>query len=722
MSGPRRADSLNHLAVTAGVAAAGPRLPARPNRGATARQRRLGNPPAYPLRSVLTPLLALFLAAGAASCSSRISPTVVESSPNTPVIDLSGWSFREQGAVRLFENTWEFYWAELYAPDDFSASRAGETTIRPPILVTGGRAWNGLVVNGSPLGPDGYATYRTTLLLPEAGGLYGLYIPNMDSAYSFWVNGELLAQNGMVGKTAEEYRPQRLPAMFHVHAHEKELELVIQIANFTHKWGGLSNNIYIGLPAHIQLFIDTLYNTVLFLSGAILIMAVYHFFLFLNRRKDRASLWFALFCLSVLLWYLFNGDYLFFRIFPDFPLAPGIRLQYLSLAGILPFFLLFFNSAYPDSLNRRFIRFLAAAGFLFMALPLLTPVKFFTAHTLVPFYIFVLLNSILAMIILIRALARKRQGSWISLAGFLVLFAAAVYDIAADRKIILGSSLGPFAPQGLFVFILCQSFILAGRFSAAYEMLDDLSRNLEQKVRRRTAELAKARERIYEREKLAAVGALVGGVSHEILNPLSGISGPLLILRREIESSDLRENDTVRKHLGYIQENVEQISAAVNNLRTLVKERELPRKPIQILPVTRRVVEEYAGNGPGIAGRGIDIDIPDGAEVMGDEGVLFQILTNLLSNALDAVDGGGNISIRYDQDESGRAIVVADSGRGMTREEAAMAMDPFFTTKAASGGTGLGLYLVEKLAGSLGWRVSISSRKGEGTEVRIEVP
>lgn len=647
------------------------------------------------------------------SCTGKIDPKVIKSPENEPAVDLSAWSFAEEGPLRLYNNTWEFYWKQLYAPEDFAADRIGA----PPLLIKGACAWNNVLINGVPLGRLGYGTYRLSVKLPEAGRIYSFYIKNQDSAYTLWINGTLLARNGVVASEEENYVPQRLPREFHYYAFKDTAEIVVQVANYTHKWGGLTNNIYLGLPRQIQSFVNGRYGLILFLCGAILIMAFYHLFLFINRRKDPAPLYFSVFCFSLFVWYLFSGDYLFFRLFPAFPLTLGIRLHYLSPTGVLPFFLLFINSVYPKSINRLIFRILFFTSLGLILFPLFTPVHFFAAYILYPFYILVLISSVFIITAIVKALSSRKPGARISLIGAFVFILTVGYDILSDSKIIVGSALRPFAPIGLLVFILFQSFILAELFSSAYERLDHLSKNLEKLVEQRTRELEKAREKIFEKEKLAAIGTLVGSVSHEILNPLSGISGPLSVIKNEILDSPLKSNKALAKHMGYIEDNVETITAAVKNLDALIRDRDILKKPVPLLPVINKITAQYAD----IPEKNISFqtDLSSSDTVSGDSGILYQIANNIIANAVDSITGDGVIRVSLDKNGPYPVLTVSDTGKGMSPEESAQAFDAFFTTKEPAGGRGLGLFLTEKLASRLGWDIELDSRQNEGTTVKI---
>ena len=395
----------------------------------------------------------------------------------------------------------------------------------------------------------------------------------------------------------------------------------------------------------------------------------------------------------------------------------GLRVDYFFLFAALPLFILFTNSVFPKEVPSVIIKIFLTISFGLALFPILTPVKFFTANTLSPFYLIILAGGILVLFIMIRALVHKSVGSWLSLVGFLFFITSVLYDMAANFKIIIGNNLGPFLPAGLFIFILFQSFILSRRFSINYTKLDNLTINLEKIIENRTLELQKSQEKNYEREKLAAMGVLVSGISHEIFNPLSGISGPLSIVKKEVNNSELKDNILVHKYIHYIENNIGEITSVIEKLNALINEREIKKEPILLIPVIRKVISNYSG----ISDKIVDISFDSGEndEVLGDSSIVYLIINNLVSNAVNAVNKKGSISIQLRVEGLHGMLVVEDTGGGMSREEVSKAFDVFYTTRKAFGGRGLGLFLVRKFSESLDWKVGISSQKDKGTKVTI---
>ncbi|HYE76823.1 MAG TPA: ATP-binding protein, partial [bacterium] len=105
-----------------------------------------------------------------------------------------------------------------------------------------------------------------------------------------------------------------------------------------------------------------------------------------------------------------------------------------------------------------------------------------------------------------------------------------------------------------------------------------------------------------------------------------------------------------------------------------------------------------------------------------DRESLAQVLTNLLLNALQAMDGQGEITVGTYQTPRGLLLTVRDTGPGIAPENLPRIFEPFFTTKKAGQGTGLGLSLVEMLLGSMGATLAVWTHPGQGTEFLVVLP
>jgi signal transduction histidine kinase len=104
------------------------------------------------------------------------------------------------------------------------------------------------------------------------------------------------------------------------------------------------------------------------------------------------------------------------------------------------------------------------------------------------------------------------------------------------------------------------------------------------------------------------------------------------------------------------------------------------------------------------------------------EDKLVQVITNLVKNAIDAMPDGGSLRIGCDGDAAGVTLVVEDTGTGMTEEVQRRIFSPFFTTKPAGQGTGLGLAVVDGIVREAGGKIAVDSTPGRGTTFRVTLP
>ena len=229
------------------------------------------------------------------------------------------------------------------------------------------------------------------------------------------------------------------------------------------------------------------------------------------------------------------------------------------------------------------------------------------------------------------------------------------------------------------------------------------------------------RERL--RDRLAAVGEMAAAIAHEVKNPLAGIEVMAGLLRRKIP--DLPE---AHEMLTDIIGEAKMANAIVQEVLEFVR-------PIR-LQVERTLIAQALQSAVQLADtkarRGditVDIELPPGLpEIQGDRHQLAQLFTNLLTNAYEAMDGRGRVTIaahmvRVDDVTDGRDAVLvelSDEGPGMPQEVAEHVFDPFFTTKAQ--GSGLGLAIVRKIVDAHDGSIDLRTSPGAGTTIRVTLP
>jgi two-component system NtrC family sensor kinase len=227
---------------------------------------------------------------------------------------------------------------------------------------------------------------------------------------------------------------------------------------------------------------------------------------------------------------------------------------------------------------------------------------------------------------------------------------------------------------------------------------------------------------LFQNEKMAAIGQLVSGVAHELNNPLTSIAGLTeLLLERDVGG------DAPRQHLRIIHEQAGRAGRIVRNLLTFVRKGTTEQSPVDVNDVVARTTMLVAYE---IRLREIELvsDLhPLPAVVMGDPHELQQVLLNLLTNAVHALADlpagrQRRITIETARVEDRVVLAVRDTGEGVPPELVANLFTPFFTTKPAGQGTGLGLSLSYGLIQAHGGTLAYEEGPDGGAEFTIDLP
>ncbi len=454
------------------------------------------------------------------------------------VLDLRHWDFEKDGPVTL-KNEWEFYWKQLLKPGDFFSDIANsKNETRTPALLTHIQApgrWNEHNINGRPIGAQGFATYRLKVILPHGSTDLALKISDQQSAYQLFWNGRSISSNGIVGPDEESFRPFFMPVTVAINAGEAG-ELIVQIANYQLRHGGMVKPIVIGKAAALFKERDRTRVIEGFLAGALLIMGFYHLALFFYRRKDRSALWFGLLCLTMAVRVVVTGERLLIEAFPEETWLLFLKLEYLSMYSLVPLFSLFMTSVYPSEFVVFGLRLiLLYISPIIAAVLILPPILF--SHTLLPFEIYALAVMLYVIIMLIYAIYHGQRGAPLILTGFLVVTAAAVNDMLYNQFLI---GRGFLLPVSLFVFIFAQSGALANRIASIFHTVEELSVNLEKNVLERTRDLEAAKRAT---EKLNSITRNINSVA----NLTDVMSFVMVYLEKEFRFTDfwflLKENN-----------------------------------------------------------------------------------------------------------------------------------------------------------------------------------
>ena len=248
-----------------------------------------------------------------------------------------------------------------------------------------------------------------------------------------------------------------------------------------------------------------------------------------------------------------------------------------------------------------------------------------------------------------------------------------------------------------------------------------LNRELEEKVAERTAqlerkslELIRAQEELLRSEKLAAIGSLASGVAHEINNPAAIVRGNVEILLME-----LAPGNNGREEAEEILKQTERISLITQNMLAFAREQALQPERVEVNQLLSEILDQI-GHQVSIGQVSVLRQLTDGLPpLLADRERLRQVFTNIILNALQAMDGQGTLCVASNLTPAGVTVSIQDDGPGMPAEVREKIFNPFFTTKR--NGTGLGLSISYGIVKAHQGHIEVESKPGR-TMFHIHLP
>ncbi|MBP8301780.1 MAG: hypothetical protein KA020_15525 [Planctomycetes bacterium] len=275
------------------------------------------------------------------------------------------------------------------------------------------------------------------------------------------------------------------------------------------------------------------------------------------------------------------------------------------------------------------------------------------------------------------------------------------------------ADLDQIQPLGFLLLVFSFAATLAFSIYFVAAVLDRLRANERQLVR--------LGRHLAMSEKLASVGTLAAGVSHEINNPIGVITNKVQILRYRVQDGD--PQDKLLAELDVIEKHARRVSQITAGLLQFSREQPFALKPLDPSALLREAADLVR-----VPFRAAEVElvcvadpVPSGV-VLGSANHLLQVLINILLNAKDASPPGS--TVRMDSSVEGDSFVVriTDHGCGIPAELLAKVFDPFFTTKDVDKGTGLGLAISHGIVERHRGRIDIESEVGVGTTFRVLLP
>jgi len=252
---------------------------------------------------------------------------------------------------------------------------------------------------------------------------------------------------------------------------------------------------------------------------------------------------------------------------------------------------------------------------------------------------------------------------------------------------------------------------------------DRFYKQLEEKVRERTAELEEANtklrethEQLVRSEKLASLGELVAGVAHELNNKLL----PVLAYAQLLKERNLP--DDILRYVTTLEKSAAGATSVVGSLLNFARPASTTRNPVNLNATMRETLSllDYSIKASNV---NVELQLDDRVPpTMADEKQISQVFLNIVNNAFQAMkEKGGALTIRSKREDDDIIFAISDTGCGIPKEHLLKIFDPFFSTKG-SGGTGLGLSVSHGLIRAHEGEISVKSKEGKGTIFTIRLP
>ena len=620
-----------------------------------------------------------------------------ESQIHQGMVDLTCWDFQTKGIFTL-AGEWEFYWQRLLTPQELA--RGAWRRERNYFPVT--QLWKNYYFQGKRLSHRGYATYRLQFKINSQVKMMGLILPEIYSAARVWVNGKLLVNNGQVGQSLKTSLPGNRESYDFFEVVRGVNEIVIQVANFHYKDGGMEVAPKIGLMKQIVLARERNRAFNFFNLGCLSLIGCLYLVLYLTRRQEKEFLSLTLICLVIGSRMLATGDRYFYEIFPSCSWEIVMKIQYIS-ASIIGYLLLQFLSAFLSKEISKII-----ANYL-----VLIPVVFIMIVAIFPARIYTELLGILNILVFLGVIGVVFSGfidlikdkKWLKL--IIVVFLLFGLSGANGLMQLIGVvNFGILFPLGILFYIVLQSFILGKKYTNAFAENEALSQKLLKLDRMKDEFMI--------------------NTSDELRMPLNGIIG---ISESLLEGVAGRLPPKVVSNLEMLNNSAKRLANLINDLLDFVKLKNhqlaLKNNKIALYQLTEMVLaisQSLVGTKQLKLVNQVPLELP---LIEADEDRLQQIMCNLISNAIKYTEDG-TITISASLVNQEIRVMVSDTGIGIANEQLERIFRLFEEIDdfgfQSEHHPGLGLNITKYLVELHGGKIWVESKVSEGSNFTFTLP
>ncbi|MDF3820393.1 adenylate/guanylate cyclase domain-containing protein [Leptospira sp. 96542] len=373
-----------------------------------------------------------------------------------------------QGKTSL-NGDWEFYPNEMYGESLFLKILSND---RDYIKVPS--TWNANL--NSDHSGDGYATYRLVLKIPDPNMRYYIRVQPPTSSFELYVNRQKIASSGVVGNSKETSIPKYQIHYVSFQPESYEQEILVVVSNYFHSRGGFRKPMEIGTKEVIQNRSIIYSAGEVFVFGAMLCMALYQLTVFMLRRQEVSSFYFAMFCFFTGLRLVILDNYYIVYLFPNFSWEWMQKIDYITAPMLVSFFIGYLKSLYPGKTDvpRWMVVVSWSFGIIYSLFVLVFSAKIYTETNVVSL-VNVLFFSICSFYITFKVYRQKKKESSLIFYGSILLIFGSTHDLLSGNNWFYSQPIMPFF---LFIFFLFQSILLSKRNARIYSTMEVMTNEL----------------------------------------------------------------------------------------------------------------------------------------------------------------------------------------------------------------------------------------------------
>ncbi|EMY68361.1 ATP-binding protein [Leptospira vanthielii] len=658
------------------------------------------------------PLILILILLGTTSCRFDAYPTLLA---KDGVLDARTADF--SGETINFTGKWEFYWNEFLDPKAESPENKSYLKVGVP--------WFSQENEDGEVYPSfGFASYRLTILLPDPpveNQTFALFVPVLHSAYKMYVNGELVAENGVISKTEKNYRPSFHVKIIPLKTVSQKLDLVIHISNFSHKYAGIQGIIRFGKLQNIINVWNVNFAVSWILMIFMLLLSIYHALVYFINRSERNALRMAFVYLGILiLTSTLIETRILYNLFSDEYCVTLFRLSRIGFVLVMYFGAYILLNMTQLRFFKRMLIFLKLYALTFLLVAILTPVSHLAD---ISFYFEILSGAFVFLGLLSVSLALYFQRKESRLYFFSLLLA--IIGGAIDLFLIANPTFGyrPLGLVSLYLFIFPQTLGVTLGLVRVYKRSESLSKELykrkealEKKVKARTLELENA-----NRWKANFVSL----ISHDLRSPLNSVNQILDVI--DFSFSETTEEEK-KKFLEICKTGVTQSLRMLEQLLDVSRFDAFGAKLIQTRFSVNELLNEIIESVEPLAtlkGIRIQKDTSIQAEIIADRTLIGEVFKNILTNSIKYSYLNSEVWIGVSYKGKWLSVEIRDRGLGMSEEQIHKLTGEenikSMPGTAGERGTGLGLQLCTNILEAHFGKLRIKSVLGVGSSFEISL-